>query len=29
MLDGDRPLTRYSVAQIELRPVGCALPVVR
>ncbi len=29
VLDGDRPLTRYSVAQIELRPVGCALPVVR
>jgi hypothetical protein len=29
VLDGDRPLTRYAVAQIELRPVGCALPVVR
>ena len=29
VLDGDRPLTRYAVAQIELRPVGCALPGVR
>jgi hypothetical protein len=29
VLDGDRPLTRYAVAQIELRPVGCALPVAR
>lgn len=29
VLDGDRPLTRYAAAQIELRPVGCALPVVR
>ncbi len=29
VLDGDRPLTRYAVAQIELRPVGCATPAVR
>ncbi|RPH39358.1 MAG: hypothetical protein EHM87_24230 [Burkholderiales bacterium] len=29
VLDGDLPLTRYPVPQIELRPVGCALPVTR
>jgi hypothetical protein len=29
VLDGERPLTRYAVAQIELRPVGCATPPAR
>lgn len=29
VLDGERPLTRYDAQQIELRPVGCALPGAR
>jgi hypothetical protein len=29
VLDGERPLTRYGVQQIELRPVGCVLPIAR
>ncbi len=30
VLDGEqRPLTRYGVQQIQLRPVGCAFPIAR